>query len=815
MYERLDAALDASCEAISEVCDQQDNDCDGRIDEGFGLREPCVIGVGACERTGVWACGANGGAICDAPLVMPSAELCNAIDDDCDGVVDEGYPAVGMPCEGPEGNCRETGVYRCSSDGRSLTCVQPDTLAVERCNGADDDCDSLVDEGFGVGEICTVGVGQCARGSIGACDSSGAARCPAVPGEPTSEMCDGLDNDCDGLVDEGYGGGPCLVGRGACTREGFFACQPDGDPVCMAEAGSPRYETCNGIDDDCDGLTDERWGSLGDACAAGAGACESRGVIECDGRPDYRLPFEGVRTDLMLRALEDDGYRICWRGGYGIAGEEIEGILSACDGDVLLMGCRRREAPIELSVAAVGYRAEVLAAVGPEPTASRIHNGVQWYFDEDSSWGFAPQGARLARHPCDIEASLAALRLCWDTVNGRLGDGYRCGADRGHLGEFERLILQRAGGPVAQCSAEPLPAQVLEVCNHIDDDCDGEVDEGFPAVGQDCVLEGVEGCGVARTQCDMNGEIRCVWKPREPQLENCDGVDNDCDGVIDELTGQADELCEGQAVGPCEVIDAVCINGVAECVSRPDLNAVESCNGRDDDCDGIVDESFVDLGQACRVGVGQCEAEGVWRCGGTGDSYDLALNGTLTDIGHDVLEARGYTLCWRGDYGEEAELADIFMSCRGAELLLGCGSVGDGVLDVAAAGARGRVTQDVDRIRSPDNVHNGVSWYFDDDYSWGFAAAGLQVLRRTCDVGLADPQQRLCWHTQDGRLTAGYRCGEAVGVNQSGIWERVIYQRDASALPACDVRPGQPSEELCNGRDDDCDGSVDEGVRCP
>ena len=392
LYERLDAALDASCEAISEVCDQQDNDCDGRIDEGFGLREPCVIGVGACERTGVWACGANGGAICDAPRVMPSAELCNAIDDDCDGVVDEGYPAVGMPCEGPEGNCRETGVYRCSSDGRSLTCVQPDTLAVERCNGADDDCDSLVDEGFGVGEICTVGVGQCARGSIGTCDSTGAARCPAVPGEPTSEMCDGLDNDCDGLVDEGYGGGPCLVGRGACTREGFFACQPDGDPVCMAEAGSPRYETCNGIDDDCDGLTDERWGSLGDACAAGAGACESRGVIECDGRPDYRLPFEGVRTDLMLRALEDDGYRICWRGGYGIAGEEIEGILTACDGDVLLMGCRRREAPIELSVAAVGYRAEVLAAVGPEPTASRIHNGVQCILMRIAAGALRPKG---------------------------------------------------------------------------------------------------------------------------------------------------------------------------------------------------------------------------------------------------------------------------------------------------------------------------------------------------------------------------------------------------------------------------------------
>ena len=806
---------DAFCRVTSETCDQRDNDCDGRIDEGFDLGGDCRRGVGICVRSGSWACGQNGGAICDAVPGAPASELCNTLDDDCDGLVDEDYPGLGARCAGAEDTCRDTGQYVCSADGRSLTCAQTDVLPAELCNGADDDCDSRIDEGFSVGELCVVGVGQCARGSSWECDSMGGARCPAEPGAPVMELCDGLDNDCDGTVDEGLGGGPCIVGRGACTREGFLACQMDGEPVCIAEAGTPRYEVCNGLDDDCDGVTDERWEALGDFCTAGVGACEAGGVVECDGRPDYRLPFEGVRTNLRVRPLEDDGYRICWRGGYGIAGEALDDILSACDGEVLLMGCRRREAPLELLVAAVGYRSEVLTAVGPGATASQAHNGVQWYFDEASSWGVAPQGARLARHPCDIEGSLAELRMCWDTVNGSLGDGYRCGANRGHLGEFERLILHREGGPAAHCSAEPLPVLGLETCNGVDDDCDGETDEGFPEVGQACVIDDVDGCGAARTQCDNDGQVQCVWAPREPQVEICDGLDNDCDGAVDEIHDQAGELCAGFAVGRCEVVDAVCRNDVAVCVSRPNGNAVEVCNGLDDDCDGRVDETFEDLGQRCLVGVGQCEAEGVMRCGGTGDSYELGLNGVLTDVRRDALEPLGYHVCWRGDYGEESDLGDVLAACQASELLVGCGPVGGETLSVAAAGARGRIIRETGRLRTPDNVHNGVSWYFADDYSLGFATSGLQVIRQTCDVGLARPGERLCWHTRGGRLVPGYRCGEAVGVNQSGAWERLIYQRAAEALPACDVLPGPPNAERCNGQDDDCDGLVDEEVRCP
>ncbi len=278
----------AGTPADSELCNFVDDDCDGATDEGFSIGAVCTAGRGSCKATGVTECSADGAVTeCTAAAGTPAdAELCNSVDDDCDGETNEGF-TTGTICAVGRGACKATGITECTADGTATECsaVAGTPADSEICNFIDDDCDGTTDEGFTTGTVCTAGRGACKATGVKECSADGTAtECSAVAGTPAvSELCNAVDDDCDGETDEGFTTGTvCTVGQGACTASGVLECSDDGASTeCSAAAGTPAAsESCNYVDDDCDGATDEGF-SVNTSCVAGTGACEAAGVNVC------------------------------------------------------------------------------------------------------------------------------------------------------------------------------------------------------------------------------------------------------------------------------------------------------------------------------------------------------------------------------------------------------------------------------------------------------------------------------------------------------------------------------------------------------
>ncbi len=279
-----------------EVCDGADNNCDGEIDDNpSDANQDCDTGFDGVCAEGRTTCGA-GFLTCEG-RVPPTDEICDARDNDCDGDVDE--DAFGAPlsrgCYDGPGDTRGVGLcsggFQSCSDGGFTGCLGQVLPAEERCNGEDDDCDGVADEGLagdiyfpdfdgdGFGDPDGDSVESCAAPVNHApnaldCDDTDATVAP----DRGEELGDGVDQDCDGfelcyadLDRDGWHAGESAPSTDLdCEDPGELG--PDGPATDCdddeAAAFPDNPEICDGIDNDCDERVDEGAGcyDLDDAC---------------------------------------------------------------------------------------------------------------------------------------------------------------------------------------------------------------------------------------------------------------------------------------------------------------------------------------------------------------------------------------------------------------------------------------------------------------------------------------------------------------------------------------------------------------------
>jgi hypothetical protein len=290
-----------SCVPADEMCNGSDDDCDGKLDEDV-LLGSCAASGSDCG--GVLAC--EGGApVCHASD-QPAVEICNGVDDDCDGTVDEQSDMNCYPDDTAGCTKKDDGGYDCvgackhgtreCKDGKLAECVAFVVPVAELCGNADaqdEDCDGAVDDDCpcqatetqscytgpaltrGVG-TCRAGKQTCMNGLFGPCEG-------AIT--PVDETCQnqGANNDCNLFTDDVFGlGFGCTVSRnkGVC-RDGYIACG-GGQFVCVTPNKAAAETVCDGLDENCNGLVDEVFdldndehncGSCGTTCANGELCC--------------------------------------------------------------------------------------------------------------------------------------------------------------------------------------------------------------------------------------------------------------------------------------------------------------------------------------------------------------------------------------------------------------------------------------------------------------------------------------------------------------------------------------------------------------
>jgi len=558
-----------------------------RCDEAsMGCNSTC--GAGADADGDGFDSVACGGADCDDanPDRFPgNVEVCDPedVDEDCDpttfGTRDaDGDGFVDAAC------CNVMGETRLCGDDCSDTRRDMRPGFAETCDFLDNDCDGETDEG-----VILDGFADADRDLHGDPDSPMRA-CAATPGFATVgddcddtratvhaaqlELCDGIDNDCDEEVDESMSSVTWYVDR---DGDGFGA---DGDETVLScdpvEGFSVRSGDCDDADDERNAAADELCNAIDD---------------DCDGVPD----FEGTPGRGDLEDDDGDGYADMACGGddcddrradvHPEAREICDGLDNDCDGSV------------------------------DEDEAMAM-----WFLDLDRD-GYGDE-SRPAIESCEPQPSRVTRGGDCDDTNGVVHPG------------------------------------VTDGCNDVDDDCNGAVDEDvarrafyidedgdeWGAIGSSVVFACRDGVGRAERTGDCDDRRRDV-APDAPEI--CDLRDNDCDDEVDEgepMVWFRDADGDGfgdptMTMESCTMPSGFVATGGDCDDGDPEISGglPEVCNGRDDDCDDVVDE---DGAAICPVanGVGDCVAatceiascDGRWR-----DCDGAYVSGCEADLDRD------------------------------------------------------------------------------------------------------------------------------------------------------------------------------------
>jgi len=791
-----------------EVCDGLDNDCDGFEDNVENRGASCENSNADGTCTGILDCIAGGGTDLVCTAAVPAAEVCDYADNNCDGNVDEDFALLYESCSVGTGICQRFGFYECATDGSAEECNAVEATAeAEVCNGLDDNCDGTIDEGFDdLGTICTAGSGACQNTGITVCNATGSGTTCSVSGGTNSpEICDGIDNDCDGQSDEDFPGTgeACIVGLGTCAQPGTIQCNVSQDGTeCDAVPLPAGVETCDGLDNDCDGSTDNNL--VAEDCALQAGVCAGStktcgglsGFLDCQAT-EYGATYEP--TELTCDGLDNDCDGQADNGLFAPPCALQNGV---CAGST--QTCDGANGFVACTATEYGATFNAGDEVG---LCDNLDNDCDGQVDED----FAQKGT-----PCVV--GLGACQQVGTYICSGDGSGVVCSVSAG--------------------TASP------EICDGIDNNCDGQIDNNVTDA-PDCAL--TQGVCNGSTQACVGGVFQACtaadYGAGYQAVEfSCDGLDNDCDGDAD--------LADADVVAPpCANQQGVC-NGSAQACGGSSgwqacntasytnhsseyqaSNELNQCDGFDNDCDGEVDEDFAAKGSVCTVGQGECTAAGTRVCtadqtgvecsatAGTAqpevcDSLDNNCDGIVDnavtaapDCALTVGVCAGtaqrcisgsFQACTAAEYGSDYEPTEF--SCDGED------NDCDGDVDLA----------DSDVVAPPCPLQLGVC---NGAQQACGGAAGWQACGTTeygadyqsgDETGLCDNLDNDCDGEVDEEFAnKGQVCNVGVGACAAA---GTFICNGAGDATVCSVSAGTPGTEICNGVDDNCDGTVDNAV---